>query len=100
MEIFSFLNDRKLMAGWGKTGNDEAVAGRYAYLSGVTSGGSYSVGSGAGDAVGNYVIASSIRDFPNDDLRWETVTQTYVGFDASFLNNRLTATVEYFNRVT
>lgn len=100
MENFAFLNDLKLRAGWGKTGNDEAVAGRYAYLSGVTSGGSYSVGSGAGDAVGNYVIASSIRDFPNDDLRWETVTQTYVGFDASFLNNRLTATVEYFNRVT
>lgn len=100
MENFPFVNDLKLRAGWGQTGNDEAVVGRYAYLSGVTSSGSYSFGSGPGNAVGNYLIASSIRDFPNNDLRWETVTQTYVAFDATMLSNRLTATVEYFTRVT
>src|SRR5690606_38151606 len=99
MQNLPFLDDLKIRAGWGQTGNDEAVAGRYAYLSGVTPMGSYSFGSGAGDAIGNYLIASAIRDFPNDDLQWETVTQTYVGFDAAFLNNRMHATVEYFNRM-
>jgi TonB-dependent starch-binding outer membrane protein SusC len=100
MENFAFLNDLKLRAGWGQTGNDEVAVGRYAYLSGVTNAGSYSFGSGNGDPIGNYLIASSISGFPNQNLTWETVTQTYVGFDATFLNNKMNATVEYFNRVT
>ena len=100
MENFTFVDDLKLRGGWGQTGNDEAVVGRYAYLSGVTSGGSYAFGSGNGDPIGNYLIASSIRDFPNEDLRWETVTQTYVGLDAVFLNYKMNATIEYFSRVT
>lgn len=100
MENFSFIDDLKIRGGWGQTGNDEVVAGRYPYLSSVTNAGSYSFGSGDGNALGNYVIASSIRDFPNDDLKWEVVTQTYAALDASFLKNQLTATIEYFSRVT
>src|SRR5690606_10787251 len=92
MQNFTFLNDLKLRGGWGQTGNDEVAVGRYAYLSGVTSGGSYSVGSGNSNAIGNYVIASSISGFPNPNLTWETVTQTYLGFDATLLNNRMSAT--------
>jgi TonB-linked SusC/RagA family outer membrane protein len=100
MENTAFLNDLKLRAGWGQTGNDERVVGGYAYLSGVTNAGSYAFGSGNGDPIGNYLIASSIRGFPNRELTWETVTQSYVGFDAVFLDNKMNATVEYFNRVT
>ncbi|HEY9486771.1 MAG TPA: TonB-dependent receptor [Chryseosolibacter sp.] len=100
MENFPFLDDLKLRGGWGQTGNDELVVGRFAYLSGVSGGGSYAFGSGNGNSRGNYLIASAIRDFPNTNFVWETVTTSYAGFDATFLNNRMTATVEYFNRVT
>lgn len=100
MDGVTFLDDLKLRGGWGQTGNDENVVGRFAYLSGITSSGSYSFGSGNGDAYGRYLIASSIRDLSNTNFSWETVTTSYAGFDAVFLNNKMTATVEYFNRVT
>lgn len=100
MQNATFLNDLKFRAGWGQTGNDEVAVGRYAYLSGVTNAGSYSFGSGNGDPLGNYLIASSISGFPNANLTWETVTQSYVGFDATMLNNKLNATVEVYKRVT
>jgi len=34
----------------------------------------------------------------NPDLKWETDYQTDIGLDASFLNNDLTLTVDWFNR--
>jgi TonB-linked SusC/RagA family outer membrane protein len=100
MDGVSFLNDLKLRGGWGQTGNDEIVAGQYAYLSGVGGAGSYAVGSGNGNALGNYHIASALRDFPNDKFKWEVVTTMYAGFDASLLDNKITATVEVFRRNT
>ena len=100
MENLPFINDLKLRGGWGQTGNDEAVVGRFAYLSGVSGAGSYSFGSGGGDPIGNYLIASSIRGFPNTNFTWETVTTTYAGFDATLLNNKMTFTAEYFSRIT
>ena len=100
MENAPFIDDLKLRAGWGQTGNDETVVGRFAYLSGVSSAGSYSFGSGGGDPIGNYLIATSIRAFPNTNFTWETVTSTYLGLDATFLAQKMTATVEYFTRTT
>lgn len=100
MQTMPFINDLKLRGGWGQTGNDEAVVGQFAYLSGVTDGGSYSFGSGNGDPIGRYLVASSIRGLPNSNFTWETVTTSYAGFDATLLNNKLTFTAEYFRRVT
>ena len=36
----------------------------------------------------------------SDNLTWETVTALNIGLDAYFLNNRLSATIEWYNRIT
>ena len=100
MQGMEFIDDLKIRGGWGQAGNDEAVAGAYAYLSGVNNQGSYGLGSGNGDAYGNYNVTVALNDLPNRDITWETVTTTYIGFDALLFKNRVNATVELFDRTT
>lgn len=100
MKSLLFIDDLKIRGGWGQAGNDEAVAGAYAYLSGVNEQGSYGLGSGNGDPRGNYNVAVALNDLPNFGITWETVVTTYVGFDALLFNNKINATVEIFNRTT
>ncbi len=101
MQNTPFINDLKIRGSWGQVGNDEIVVGRFAYLSKVNSGsGSYSFGSGNGDARGNYNTAVVLADLPDPNLRWEVVTSSNIGFDALLFNNRVSFTAEYFNRIT
>jgi len=100
MSDLEFLDDLKLRGGWGQAGNDEAAVGRYAFLSGVNNKGSYGLGSGEGQPNGNYNVGVALDDFPNRDLTWETVTTTYVGFDAILFNNKITASFEIYERLT
>lgn len=100
MASLDWIDDLKLRGGWGQAGNDEAVVGSYAYLSGVNEQGSYGLGSGNGNATGNYNVAVALNDLPNREITWETVTTTYFGFDALLFNNRVNATVEIYDRTT
>jgi TonB-dependent starch-binding outer membrane protein SusC len=100
MDGATFFSDLKLRGGWGQTGNDEAVVGRYAYISKVAPKGSYSFGSGNGDPIGRYLIASALSNLANPLITWEMVTTTNIAVDAAFLNGKITTTIEYFNRVT
>ncbi len=100
MSDLEFIDDLKIRGGWGQSGNDEAVVGAYAYLSGVNEQGSYGLGSGDGNATGNYNVAVALNDLPNRDLTWETVTTTYVGFDALLFKSKVNATVEIYDRTT
>ncbi|MFC2126742.1 TonB-dependent receptor domain-containing protein, partial [Bacteroidota bacterium] len=94
MSGLSWLNDLKWRFGWGQLGNQETAA--FAWLSGVNRSPQYQFGSGNG----NTTNALFMPDFPTEDLSWETATTINFGFDGIFLNNRLTATVEYYNRLT
>lgn len=98
MQDMDFLNDFKLRAGYGEAGNDEVAVGRFAYLSRAGGAGSYRLGSGDGDALGNYHIAVSLNDFPNEALVWEVAKTSYIGFDAAFLDYRLNWTMEFYQR--
>ncbi len=42
-------------------------------------------------------IVSGLR---NPDLRWETLTQSDLGFDFSLVNGRLAGTLDFYNKVT
>ncbi|MBR9998977.1 MAG: TonB-dependent receptor [Cyclobacteriaceae bacterium] len=94
----TWINDLKIRAGWGQLGNQETAA--FAYLSGVNRATEYSFGSGGGNPYGFVDHGLFLPDFPTEDLSWETTTTTNFGFDGIFFNNRITATVEYYNRVT
>ncbi len=79
------INSLKLRAGWGKTGNQEFPSGsaqlRYSF---------------SGNGSGSFNAANNA----NPDLKWQSDRQFNVGFDMSLLNNRISVTVDYFNKRT
>ncbi len=46
------------------------------------------------------VLGSYFNQLGNRDLSWEVTTMTNVGVDASFWNNKINLTAEYYNRLT
>ncbi|AHJ98402.1 SusC/RagA family TonB-linked outer membrane protein [Hymenobacter swuensis] len=98
-----FFSDLKLRAGWGQTGNQDianfASLGLYQSLLGtIDPNFEYDRGT-AYDIYGNDTsLPSGYRRFqrPNPALKWETTTQTNVGVDFGFLENRLSGSVDYF----
>lgn len=76
----------KLRLSHGTTGN--AGIGNFAHL-GLWGGTSYGGQSGI-----------TPTQIPNKSLTWETTTQTDIGFDYGFLNNRITGEVDYYVKNT
>ena len=85
------LSAFKLRAGWGQVGNQGIVTyGTFASL-GINS---YAYdGSSAGPG-------TFINSFPNPDLTWETTTQTNVGVDLGFMDNRGNISLDAYKKVT
>jgi TonB-linked SusC/RagA family outer membrane protein len=86
-----FLTNGKLRASYGALGNNSGV-GRYEQQSTLASN-NYMVG-------GNIVKGFVNKKLVNKDLSWETTKVFNVGLDLGFLNNRLTAEIDYYDRLT
>lgn len=81
----------KLRASWGQTGNQEI--GDYAALT--------TFGAGATAILDDAPVTSTApARLPNPDLKWETTAQTDIGLDIGLFNDRITATVDYYNKKT
>ena len=92
----SALSFLKLRASWGRNGNISVLSG-YPYSATISLGNNwYQYGV---DTMGS-TFSSSPNGLPNADLTWETSEQIDLGIDARFLNNRLSATVDYFDKRT
>jgi TonB-dependent starch-binding outer membrane protein SusC len=90
----SLISDIKLRASWGNLGNQEI--GLYDYLATLSPDrAAYTFGEGQSLQPGVFV-----DNLGNNSLRWETSTQTNFGIDASFLQNRILLTVDYFTKST
>lgn len=90
MKSIGWLSNLKLRASIGQTGNQA--------ISAYTTQAKLSTNSpvfGGGKDVG-FVLS----DMANNDLKWETTTQTDVGADFGFFNNRLTVSVDYYWKQT
>lgn len=99
MSQVGFINDMKLRVGWGISGNQETRP--FAFLSLVNFNPVYHLGTGAtGVGDGIRYQAMALGDFPIMDMSWETVTTTNIGLDMLLLDNKLTLTVEYYDRFT
>ncbi|MGB2129144.1 MAG: SusC/RagA family TonB-linked outer membrane protein [Flavicella sp.] len=85
----------KLRVGWGKTGNNRI--GDYDAYSQLNA----NVGSGYvwGDGE-NYVPGAYQSNLGVPDLRWETTAQSNLGLDIGFANQRIDATIDYYNKET
>lgn len=91
MKDLNIFDNLKLRASWGKLGNS-AINSYYAYQS-LYSVNSYVFGNNVSSGFG-------MSSFSNPDLKWETTAVTNIGLDVTTLNNRLNATVEWYNKVT
>lgn len=98
MKEATFIDDLKIRGGWGKLGNQETRS--FAYLSLISNAPDYALGSGNGNGIGTLLNGISLPDFPVENLTWEIGKTTSLGFDGSFFKGKVTATVEYYNRLT
>ena len=89
-----WVNELKLRGSWGQLGNQDVPL--YSYYSSIDLGLSYYLG----NASGSQAVGGAALDLVNEDLSWETTTVTDVGFDASFLDGRLTLTGDVYKRRT
>lgn len=86
-----FLSNGKLRASYGSLGNNSGV-GRYEQQETL--------------GASNYMIGGSIvkgfvnKKMVNRDLSWENTSVFNLGLDLGFLQNRLTAEIDYYDRLT
>lgn len=95
--FFPDISNMKLRFGWGQTGNQE-IAPYAAYSSfGLDL---YNTTYDIGGTNTSMVPGIAQRRYGNDQLKWETTTQTNVGLDLGLWNERVSLTVDYFNKDT
>ena len=85
----SLINDLKLRANYGTLGSSNI--GPYDYIAFINTFSTVVFGPGQTPQSG----ATQVK-LANRDLRWETATQQNYGFDAAFLESKLTLSAEYF----
>lgn len=84
------MNELKLRGSWGKTGNQAVDLYSYLRTLSLTN---YSFNGAAAPGYTQPRMA-------NQNLTWETTTQSNIGLDAEFLNNRISLSVDYYNKKT
>lgn len=91
------FSNLKVRAGWGQTGNQEIPSKiTQALFTSVVSGTtSYPLA-----AAGAYPAGTTYARLANPDVQWEVSTQTNVGLDFGFFNNKLTGSLDFFNKVS
>ena len=108
MSGLKWLDDLKLRASWGQTGNQEIsnIARYTIYVPnyGVTESGGQSYGTSydiAGTNGGSILQSGFKRNqIGNDDIKWETTTQTNLGLDFSLFNQTLYGSFDYYWKKT
>ncbi|RRB00914.1 SusC/RagA family TonB-linked outer membrane protein [Larkinella rosea] len=89
-ELSRYVSELKLRGSWGQTGNQavELYSGLATLSSGV-----YSF---------NGLPAQTFQQtrIANQNLTWETTTQSNFGLDANFLNNRFSVSIDYYRKST
>lgn len=91
-EDVRFVSSLKIRGSWGRLGNQEI--GVYPYSSLVNAGEFVYV---FGEQIVN---GASIQEVGNSSVRWETSTQSNLGIDASFWQDRLSLTVDAYRKRT
>jgi TonB-dependent starch-binding outer membrane protein SusC len=87
-----FINDFKLRASWGQTGNDRIDEYQYLATYGFLNGRSYVFGTSENKILNETKI-------PNPQVTWEVANQANIGFDALFLDSKFTFSFDYFKNI-
>ena len=108
MKRMEWLDNLKLRASWGQTGNQEiSNIARYTifesnYGEAGFGGQSYGTSYDIAGTNGGQTLPSGFKrnQLGNDNLKWETTTQTNVGFDFGMLRNALYGSFEWYYKKT
>lgn len=79
-----WLNDLKLRASWGQSGNQSF----YEYARYATIGSTSNI----------FGVSSTLGTLENNNLKWETAEQIDIGLDATLFDNKLSITFDYFDK--
>lgn len=93
MQSVEIIDNLKLRASWGQIGNE-----KISYYDRFSR-----VNSGLLAVFGNPDVAYPAATYGvsgNEELKWETTTQTDIGLEVSLLDQRLSAEVDFYNRDT
>jgi len=91
MKGLSVISTLKLRGSWGQTGNQ--AIGDYAAITTF-------VGGATAILDDLPVPTTAPARLPNPDLKWETTEQTDIGLDFGFFNDRISGSVDYYNKKT
>jgi TonB-linked SusC/RagA family outer membrane protein len=89
--LSNVFSDMKIRASWGQLGNDKIP--NYQYYSTLSTVGSPTLN-------GNMFAAYAQDGFANSSIKWEVTTQTDIGVDFAFLENKLSLSFDYFDKET
>lgn len=91
MKKLGWFDNLKVRASWGQLGNNSI--GNYEWQAVYDTAPHYAFGNSEVPGLG-------MGSFANYNLAWETTTITNLGIDFAVLNNRLSGTVEVYNKLT
>ena len=89
--VADVISDLKIRGSWGQLGNDKID--NYQFFSTISSVGSPTLN-------GDQFAAVAQNRLANNTIQWEFTTQTDLGIDINFLNNRLLFTADYYDKET
>jgi TonB-linked SusC/RagA family outer membrane protein len=92
----TWLDDLKLRAGYGTTGNSNIGAYNYAFQYGNSTTYAYGIAgenSGVNTGFGNTALG-------DQNAKWETIKMFNIGFDLTAFNNKLTSTFDFYIKKT
>lgn len=92
MEDVKWVNDLKLRAGYGVTGNQDGLQ-PYKSLDLYSAAGTYY-------SNGAWPIAYRMSQNANADLKWEQTAMLNIGLDFTLFNSRLNGTIEWYDKRT
>jgi iron complex outermembrane receptor protein len=89
------FNNLKVRLGWGTTGQQE-IGDYYAYIARYE----YGVGNAARYQFGDQFITTLRPDAYDENIKWEETETFNLGFDFSIINNRLSGSLDLYQRNT
>ncbi|MEM9856927.1 MAG: TonB-dependent receptor [Bacteroidota bacterium] len=97
----SFINNIKLRASWGETGNQE-IPSKITQVSFEESRSDQNTYPLEDDqlSIDDYPLGITFERLANPNLQWEVSRQTDIGLDFALFDQRLTGTIDYFLKVS
>lgn len=99
--VNSPFNNLKLRVSWGQTGSQEIPSKitQLSYTDSLNDNDTYPLDDNV-NSLDDYPYGTVFTRLANPDIQWEVTTQTNIGLDFGLFNNKLTGTIDYYNKVS